>query len=563
MNRFIPWRGILSGSGAEASAPGDYGGGAGFVWGGALFLAVFAVLLAQELGWWLGVHLGGGAVAAGALSAAVVTGIQKPGLRRRLSGCWIAGGFSIGVLFAMLYGLQDPSWDGPAYHAPGAVQMLQGWNPVHAETGRWILDQYPHGPWAVRAALVDAAGGDLSAGRMLIVLAAMGLFAMAAEFIGSALRLRPAAATAVAALLVLNPVVVGQVWTDYVDGLLGIYALAFLLALFALRGPRPGLALLLAVCLAVLTATTKAAGLYYVFVLALFGLVWHVWQTAGDKKSLLTVLGGFAALSGMVVLLLVITAWRPYATNLQDHEALVYPPADRVLAHQRPANLQDAGPGTRALYLLFSEGRSGRGQGDPLTLRPWDVSGKALTSALWDSRSGGFGGLFGVQMLIAAGLAMWAAASGRYGDGRLLYAAVACLGATVAFPESWWARFVPLAWAASIFLAAPVLGGVFGGGKARTLSAFVFTVLVAVNSLPFAATGWGRAQDRTDDFFALAEKLRKEPAVALEGHRDNFFDISYGYMLEREGVVVFHDAECEGDVLHTGYSGYLTVCRAD
>jgi|GEM_PF-4233012 len=547
-----------AGPGPDAES---FGGGAAFTSGGILFLGLFAVLLAQEIGWWLGVHPGAWSILAGVLVAAFFTLIQVPPLRRQLFGLWGIGLPVAGAGFFVLYGLQDPSWDGPAYHAPAVVQMLQGWNPVRGETGLWILDQYPHGPWAIRAALVDVAGGDLSAGRLLTVLAAMGLFAMTAGFVASALRIRPAAAMGVAALVVANPVVVGQVWTDYVDGLLGIYALAYMLSLFALRGPRPWWALLLAISLAVLTATTKAAGLYYVFVITLLVMAWHGYKSFGDKKSMRGTFGRFAALTGMVVLLLVITAWRPYVTNLQDHQALVYPPADRVLADQRPANLQGAGPAARALYLVFSEARSGRGQGDPLTLRPFDLSRDALQSSIHDARSAGFGPLFGVQMLVAVGIALWAVAKRQQGDSRLMFAVVVCLAASFAFPESWWARFVPLVWAGAVFLAAPVLGGGFGAGKMRLFAATVFVLLVLANSLPFAGTGWQRAQDRTQAFKELAEALQKEPAVALEGSKDNYFDVSHGYMLGREGVNVAAGAPCAGQVIHRDYSDHLVICR--
>ena len=544
-----------------------FGSGAGFAWGGALYTGLLGVLLTQKIGWWAGIHPGGWSLAAGALAAGLATMMhmmtRDAAMSRKLSGLWLVGALLAGAIFFMFQGKHDPSWDGPAYHAPAVVHMLQGWNPVYGETGLWIIDQYPNGAWAIRAALVGVAGGDLAAGRMLTVLAAMGLFAMTAEFAAATLRARRTAAVAVALLVVLNPVVISQVWTDYVDGLLGIYALSYLLALMAMRGARPRWALATAAALAVLTATTKAAGLYYIFVITFLMLLWHVWHGLGRRNGLRETLMRFTVLTAAVVLLLVITAWRPYATNLQDYGSLIYPPVDKILGDQRPSNLHDAGPGTRAVYLFFSEGRSGRGQGDPLSLRPFDISRSAIKSSIHDARSGGFGPFFGLQAVLAAGLVLWAAASGRIRDGRVYYAAIVCLAATAAFPESWWARFVPLAWAATILLAAPMLAGFNSSGRIQRGVAAVFVVLALLNVMPFAHVGWERMQTRTHAFTALAGELENEPGVALKGCKDNFFHVSYGYMLAQAGITVVTGAQCTGDVLHTGYYGLLTVCRVN
>lgn len=557
----IPSLSSTNATGKGPTASDAFGGGTGFAAGGVICIGVFAIVATQALGWWFGVHAGAWALvpAAGAMLLAVAA--QRPALRRPL-----LYQVPVCLLIAILLGaapiaLRDPSWDGLAYHAPAVVEMLRGWNPVHADTGRLWIDHYPNAAWAARAALADLAGGNPAFGRLLTALVAVAALAILREFLTTTLGVGRFAALAIAALGVFSPIVLAQMWTDYVDGLLGLYALGLLLALLAMRGPRPTWALLIGVILAVLTAATKIAGLYYVFVLTLVAMLWHLLQAWRAGSSPAPVLGHFAVLTAAVCVLLVIIAWRPYVTNILDHGALIHPPVETAMGPQRPDNLQGAGPAVRTGYLLFSTGSTLPGQGEALELRAFDAGRDATRAATYDSRGGGFGPLFGFQLLLAGALAAWAARTTSVTDDRLMWAAIGCLGATFFFPESWWARLVPLAWVGSVLLAARVLVGNHPQPVQARAGFGLVAVLALYNAVPFGINVGSEAREATREFRLLADELRPEPAVALAGSESNFFDLSYGHELSRAGVAVTIEADCDGSMIVTRYAGELRICR--
>ncbi len=542
---------------------GEFGGGTGFATGSIVFVGVSAVVATQALGWWFGAHAGAWALAAALAAMLLAISLHPAALCRRLL-LWIPVCLVLAVaLGAPAVLLRDPSWDGLAYHAPAVVEMLRGWNPVQGETGRLWIDHYPNGAWAVRAALADFGGGNLGLGRFLTPLVAVAVVAMLSEFLMATLRIGRLGAVAIAALSVFSPIVLAQIWTDYLDGLLGLYAFGLLLALLALAGPRPYWALLIAVILAVLTATTKTAGLYYVFAVTLVALIWHLQQAWRTGASIGHPVAQFALLTAGVCMLLVIIAWRPYVTNVLDHGTLVHPPVETAMGPQRPQNLEGAGPLVRATYLLFSTPTALPMPGEALELHVVDAGPAAIRAATYDSRAGGFGPLFGVQVLLAVALALWATRTVRPADSRLMWVALGCLGVSLFFPESWWARLVPLAWVGSILLATRILVG----NEIRPARAFVGFGLVAIlavyNAVPFGINVGSDARAATRDFNRLVNDLRQESGVALEGTENNFFDLSYGHSLARAGVAVNPGADCEEQVIMKRHLGQLRICRSD
>jgi hypothetical protein len=158
------------------------------------------------------------------------------------------------------------------------------------------------------------------------------------------------------------------------------------------------------------------------------------------------------ASAGLIALLFV--GWRPYMVNLIEHHTIIYPPPAELGYRpgepgQIPANLDGAGRGWKLTALFFARTNMDGGPVEYKIPGTWTSHELRMAS---DTRNGGFGPLFGAEIILSAVAFAWAVSRRR----RLRHMELqwslmlTALLTTILFPEPWWARFVPLAWALPI-----------------------------------------------------------------------------------------------------------------
>ncbi|HLP02605.1 MAG TPA: hypothetical protein VK163_11325 [Opitutaceae bacterium] len=238
--------------------------------------------------------------------------------REGLSGWWRVAPsavalFSVGLALLLASRFFDLSWDGQWYHQTAVYQMAHGWNPLRDPLREFSPDlqvwvrHYAKGPWYGAVALFETTG-NIEAAKAATWLAFVAMFlavlAAALDF-----GMRRATAGLVAALVSLNPVVVCELASYLVDGLMASYLACFVAALLRwIRRPSP---LLLGIVLlsAVLCINAKLTGLVYVgCAVAAGGLYVLLWRR--DLVLRYVLLHGLAILLGTVVL-----GYNPYVTN--------------------------------------------------------------------------------------------------------------------------------------------------------------------------------------------------------------------------------------------------------
>lgn len=356
--------------------------------------------------------------------------------------------------------LPDGSWDGLAYQQEAVLRLVAGWNPLFDSADGWnsgiYLNHYPKGSWYAAGAVL-ASTGHVEAGKLFNVTLMVSAWALVSAALLRLTSLGVSVAALVAALVALNPVVISQNMTFYVDGMLGslFSVLVASLALFVATAQRRYVAVaLLATCLMI---NVKFTGVVYAA--AVLGLaVPIVWRWHGLVAA--RRFAGSAALTGIVGMFVLGSA--PYVRNIREQGAPFYPasppPAHRpdLLRTQRPANFTDADRFTRFLMSNFSRSEHVRAPDITRLKFPLSVEASELRGIYGpDMESGGFGPLYGALFLLAAAASVVLISNpASRTSGSLVLLAVSCVLVSVfVHGETWWARFVPQAWLVPMLVA--------------------------------------------------------------------------------------------------------------
>jgi hypothetical protein len=435
---------------------------------------ISAALFATSLGFVAGISVGRWHLAlalAVVLSMALARGIaaRRPllvaaGTALTLLGC--CG--SLGLASRSI----DTSYDGLAYHQVGVIALRDGWNPLGdgpvmtwsrgafperqtqadqvADGGLWV-DHYPKASW-ILGAIVSAATGSLDMAKWSRPFA-LGL-AAAALFIGLlACGIQPGFAGLAALAGALSPVVVSQLETNYVDGLLGCALIVQCGATMAWVSRRRRSDLFVAWAMAVLATNLKFTGLVYsgLLLVAMFAIAGT--QRWRPQRADLVLVA--ASLVGLIVV-----SWQPYVTNVVQRGDLFYP-INAVPIMEGQAAPEFLQRNRISKFLIASTQASNFGPA--LAAPEWPVPRAwhygRLAQVPYMHRAG-FGPLFvysalgALATLVCAILAGW--------RGRRPYPKCAGLLLVIGWvvlssllnPEFWWARYAPQLWCLPVLVAA-------------------------------------------------------------------------------------------------------------
>jgi len=354
----------------------------------------------------------------------------------------------------------DLSWDGQWYHQTAVYQMAHGWNPLcdpmHAfspDLQDWVR-HYAKGPWYAAVALFETTGNiEAAKAATWMALAAMFL-AVFASALDSGIRRAPAAL--MAALVSLNPVVVCELASYLVDGLMACYLACFVAALF--RWIRRPSRLLLVVVLvsAVLCINAKLTGLVYVgCAAAAAGFYVLLW-----RRDLL--LRYVLIHAGAILLGTAIFGYNPYVTNTVHRGNPFYPwsgsaaypgfndsandPNER---YETPGNMVGRSRLFRLGFALF--GRPGAqpvcGGSNAQLMWPFAAGWADLQMyRIHGLRIAGFGPFFSGAFFFGLGVLGCALVRGGAPRRVVILSAGTVVASLLISTHTWWARYGPQLW---------------------------------------------------------------------------------------------------------------------
>jgi hypothetical protein len=423
-------------------------------------LGAMASLLAGRVGFAL--------IAPMALTAALI-GAYWLARREGLSGgmCWWPIGLTLALLAASLLlsaFFYDFSWDGQWYHQTGIIIIAHDWNPLsepmrsfdgtQLHSQLW-LRHYAKGPWYAAAAIF-ATTGRIELGKCINWLTLMAAFlgTLAACLSGG---LRRSRALAIATVVAINPVVISELTTYMVDGVMASSLILTVAAtITALRQPRPAV-IATAVAASIVCINSKFTGLIYLcFLLAAIAL----WCLFAARRSL----ARLAYVSvGMLVLGTCLWGYNPYVTNTLYRHQPFYPilgsanyPSlaqqgnDGNERYETPKNMAGRNLAIRFAYSIFGRpGNQPYREGKeaslmwPFTARPHDL----YTYTYQEPRIAALGPFFSGCLLLSAALGVWLLfkldSSSRW---VLILASATIIASLLISRVSWWPRYGPQIW---------------------------------------------------------------------------------------------------------------------
>ena len=501
---------------------------------------------------------------------------RREGLRGFLRIALPLASLSILAVSLLLSGMfLDMSWDGLWYHQTAIYQMAHGWNPIRDPLHSFppglqdSLSFYSKGPWYVSLALFQFSPHiEWAKPAPWMSMAAM-FFAVLAALLDLGLRRGPA--WVIAALVALNPVVVFELATYLVDGLLASYLACYIAAMARyIRRPSP-VVLAVLVASTILCANTKFSGLVY---LCFFAAAGGVYLLLRNRR----LLPRYAAMMAAAVLVATsLFGFNPYVTNTVHRGHPFYPwfgtaayPSyeqrgqDPNEKYETPKNLVGRNRLVRFAYSLF--GRPGAQpffEGpDARLMWPFDVRWRDFEIFYFhDVRIGGFGPLFSGAFLIACALLV--AALLRPGMPRevvILFAStiiVTLLGGV----HLWWARYGPQLWWLPILAFAAGLA--VPGWRVVRWSAWGLAILLLVNAVAIETRHFVWEGDVTRLAYQQMALLRQKGDVEIDFQ---YFREPYGERLRAAGVS-FHESSklhCAKPMelmsVPLGYPGAVRAC---
>ena len=370
---------------------------------------------------------------------------------KRIRGCvrWttiVAVLVVLSVTLGLSACIYDRSFDGQWYHACTIRELVNGWNPIYSSacnpslidgyTVLWV-EHYPRGIETIAATIV-ACMGNLDAGKVLNLWFVFSSIVYIYLFLCYCLpTMNKYLRIWIALVVALNPVVINQMCTYYIDWTLYTLLVIFLINmyLFFVKGIQR--ALHIDLLLLFFIPTIKFNIFFWIVLwggICFFALL---------RKSRYKHSFRFTAVCAVVVLSGIgVGAYNPYLTNWKEHGSPVYPLSGNGKVDIMDCQVLPAIRGkSNAEAALISVASN---PSDDMLSEDIHVFGISkidiLSSVASDVRIGGFGIFFFEAILLSIVLFV---CTGHIRRIRwYLSVLVGLLVSLVILPSGWWARYV-------------------------------------------------------------------------------------------------------------------------
>ena len=440
----------------------------------------------------------------------------------------------------------DTSADGCFYHKPAIGLIKEGWNPLYESSedfckdndteiensGQFLwIDHYPKVTWNFAASIYSVTN-NIETGKVLIVLLAISLASITYYYLTQK-KLKDWQAIAIAIGLVANPIVLSQIFTYYVDGVMGLLVYGIMLFLIMITDKKfdsltnlekwLGLATEIILCMNI-----KFTGIYFA---AIFSIVFYItWliQSYKEKKFKEDFIRLTLRFVGIVVVGIGVVGASTYIKNTIDHKNPVYPIIGNdkvdIITTMQPQSFAEKNRLVKIFESTFSRSEnvtynSGK---DPEIKVPFSVNQEEIDSlAIPDARIGGYGIFFSGILIISIIVLVYTLIRIFKNDKNVFKYICIIIGGifltTLFMAEAWWARYSPQLYLIPIM----AMFGIFFVAnncekkKRRTVENLVGTIifiLMIINIWPFA---YWRVKD-----IKYAKSI-KESIVVLKEVTDN------------------------------------------
>jgi len=434
----------------------------------------------------------------------------------------------------------DTSVDGQWYHQVMIFKLRNGWNPVyHPAYNITPMDQtnyiwVRHYPkcYHIIATCIYAITGHIESGKAINIFIVCALFFYSWYFAVKVIDNRNRISLLMALLISLNPVIVSQLLSYYIDGFLASLLCILVLQLLSLELIKDAdrkITWGTIGVLIIMICNMKFTGvLISCVLLGAYSLYW--WLT---KVRTVTIGKRYLILGVFYVCAILLFGFNPYVTNYQSKGSPVYPTTDptvmAIILHNQPKLLEGKPNAGKFLISLCSRADNVNDSvfrwKNPLTVTKAETRMYTAT----DVRLEGMGPYFLLAVILSLFLLVILCNKKASRQDMLLFGSLlsGILISLLVFRFSWWARFVP-----QLYLWVPIVllmaFRYLSRQPVKLVSYFSYAIMFTlfVNIIIIAGTYIGSNIIKTELIRQELTSLKSQPDPVIFNFTDSYFQSS-------------------------------------
>jgi hypothetical protein len=403
------------------------------------------------------------------------------------------------VSFLLCFTIFDYSYDGQAYHQVAVQHLKNGWNPFYSnlpETDVFIWNNHYPKFTELFGSIFLSVFNNIEAGKAYNIIFLLITFCYALRYTVQYHK-NKLAVLVMGIIFVMNPVVMAQVFTYYVDGFLGMLIIILFFACIYYERDHDIKDIVIIVAVSIFAINTKFTG--FICGIVLIGYIVRQLILKNYKQMSALIISGIVILAIGVFF----TGYNPYITNFRDFGHPLYPIYGSnkidIITEQTPGDFLAMHPVQRffSLFLLNYEVNS-------IPFNPLKIDN--LTSHFAnDLRVAGFGTFFAEIFVFICLIIFFSVRKNKKRYNAVFFPAILLLGISIIMPENWWARYIPFFWYLFGFL---IVTSDYSGKKNRRL-VFLLSIIIVINNFSFFVLNTIRGARYTVNFKQFVNEIKK------------------------------------------------------
>ena len=393
----------------------------------------------------------------------------------------------------------DQSDDGNTYHKETIYMLKEGWNPVYdsykefAEnndltyTHELWSEHYPKTTWIIAASIYDITN-NVETGKFYNITFMYITFVLLSYIISKQFS-KKYFSIVISLVTVINPITMSQVFSYYVDGLLGLLLYLSIIYMYLfIKNDKDKLIKIVLASLIVIISNIKFTGLAYCGLFCLGYYIYYIFNNIKNNKQRLIKNTLYFVFT--VIISFLVVGSSSYLKNTLEHKNPFYPLMGKdkvdIMTFLQPASFKDMSPIEKNFYSIFSKTANIGvfNNGEPVLKIPFTFDKNELKHINYDTRIGGYGVLFsGIFIVSIIFLIFFIVDLTRKKDKNIILYIIPLIITIllmIFLNDSWWARYAPQLY---LFILIPLLSFLKYNNKSSKIIFNIFITIILVNSL--------------------------------------------------------------------------------
>lgn len=394
----------------------------------------------------------------------------------------------------------DQSDDGNTYHKETIYLLKEGWNPVYEKYEDFAKENnftYKHALWSehypkttwIFASSIYSFTNNIETGKCYNLIFIYISFVILCYTIYNKFN-KKILSIVLSLITVINPITIVQMFSYYVDGLLGLTLFLSILYMFLfIKDDKNKLIKVILASLIIIISNIKFTGLAYC---GLFCLGYYIYYIIENIKNnnLNKIIKNTIYFIFVVIISVVVVGSSSYLKNTIEHKHPFYPLMGKdkvdIMTFLQPESFKDKSPIEKNFYSIFSktENIGMFNNGEPKLKIPFTFEYYELKQITYDTRIGGYGILFSGIFIISIILLIFFTINliKKKDIEIILYLIpiIITISLMLFLSDSWWARYAPQLY---LFVLIPLLLLINNNNKKTNIIFIGFSIIILFNTI--------------------------------------------------------------------------------